>query len=207
MITSNTSHYFTPQKPLGEYGETRTFSWNEREFAFVSGSGVFAKTGLDAGSRLLLQTALPHLATLPPGAVISDLGCGWGAVGCVLGAALPEHRILMSDVNPRAVALARHNADLNHVSHTHAWCGDGLAAIPPATFDAILCNPPIRAGNEVMGKLFDDSLHRLKKGGALYLVIRTAQGAKSWQRRLKVLFGNCEMLSIKSGYRILLCTR
>lgn len=201
------SHYFTPQLPLEDVGEIPSIKWNESTFRFATGEGVFAKSGLDAGSRLLLQTALPLLADLPEDSLIGDLGCGWGAVGCVLAHELPRMNISMNDVNPRAVALARDNAILNHLENIFCWCGNGLSAAEGNSFAAILCNPPIRAGNDVMARLFEDSLRCLLNNGNLYLVIRTAQGAKSWQKRLKVLFGNCDVLEIKKGYRVLRCEK
>ena len=181
--------------------------WRESTFRFATGEGVFAKSGLDAGSRLLLQTALPSLADLASDSLIGDLGCGWGAVGCVLAYEMPRAQIMMSDVNPRAVALAQYNAELNHLKSTFCCCGDGFSAIAANTFDAILCNPPIRAGNEVILRLFENSLRCLKNEGHLFVVIRTAQGAKSWQKRLKVLFGNCDVAEIKKGYRVLRCEK
>lgn len=201
------SHYFTPQPALEQTGKVQSFSWEDASIQFVTGQGVFAKSGLDAGSRLLLRTALPLLAGVEVDAKLGDLGCGWGAVGCVLATALPQAQVLMSDVNPRAVALARYNTRLNGLGNTASWCGDGLDAVAGENFRAILCNPPIRAGNAVMGRLFAGAHHCLEAGGDLYLVIRTAQGAKSWQKRLKVLFGNCQELSLKSGYRVLCCTK
>jgi len=206
-VPNTSSHYFTPQTPLPEPGEIHTVKWGESTFRFATGEGVFAKSGLDAGSHLLLQTALPSLAELAGDSLVGDLGCGWGAVGCVLARELPQARIVLSDVNPRAVALARYNAELNHLKSTFCCCGDGFSAVAANTFEAILCNPPIRAGNEVMLRLFENSLRCLKKDGNLFAVIRTAQGAKSWQKRLKVLFGNCEVLQIKSGYRVLRCMK
>lgn len=201
------SHYFTQQTPLQAIGNIHTIEWHESTFRFATGSGVFAKSGLDAGSRLLLQIALPSLVDLAEDSLISDLGCGWGAIGCVLAHQLPQAQIVMSDVNPRAVDLANRNAQLNNLNNAFCWCGDGLSAVAANTFAAILCNPPIRAGNEVMLQLFKDSLRCLENEGNLYVVIRTAQGAKSWQKRLKVLFGNCEVMEIKGGYRVLRCMK
>lgn len=198
------SHYFTPQAPLSEVGEIHVIKWHESTFHFATGDGVFAKSGLDAGSALLLKTALPMLANA---SLIGDLGCGWGAVGCLLAHELTQAQIVMSDVNPRAVDLARHNADLNNLKSTFCCCDDGFAAVADTTFDAILCNPPIRAGNDVMMRMFKNSLRCLKEEGNLFAVIRTAQGAKSWQKRLKVLFGNCDVMEIKSGYRVLRCEK
>lgn len=201
------SHYFTPQAPLQEIGEVHSIEWRESIFRFATGDGVFAKSGLDAGSELLLKIALPTLIDLSGNFLIGDLGCGWGAIGCALARELPQAQIIMSDVNSRAVALARYNAELNDLKNTFCYCDDGLSAVAANIFDVILCNPPIRAGNEVMLRLFKNSLRCLNTGGKLVTVIRTAQGAKSWQKRLKVLFGNCDVMEIKRGYRVLRCEK
>jgi 16S rRNA (guanine1207-N2)-methyltransferase len=55
--------------------------------------------------------------------------------------------------------------------------------------------------------MFEDAHRCLATGGVLRIVIRTAQGAKSWQKRLAELFGNCETLAIESGYRVLQCVK
>jgi 16S rRNA (guanine1207-N2)-methyltransferase len=203
----DSSHYFTQQASLQKPGEIHTVKWHESTFRFATGEGVFAKSGLDAGSRVLLETALPALVDLPEESLIGDLGCGWGAVGCLLAHELPQAQIVMSDINLRAVALAKYNAELNNLKSTFYSCDDGFSAIATNTFNAILCNPPIRAGNEVMLRLFANSLRCLKNESYLYVVIRTVQGAKSWQKRLKVLFGNCEVMEIQSGYRVLRCAK
>lgn len=204
LMSKTPSHYYTPQAPLQELGDVHVVRWNDTTFRFVTGEGVFAKSGLDAGSALLLQTALPFLTD---NSRIGDLGCGWGAMGCVLAQELPQAQILMSDVNLRAVALARHNARLNDLKSTFCCCDDCFQAISANALDAIVCNPPIRAGNNVMMHMFENSLRCLKSDGDLFAVIRTAQGAKSWQKRLKVLFGSCDVLEIKKGYRVLRCQK
>jgi 16S rRNA (guanine1207-N2)-methyltransferase len=89
------------------------------------------------------------------------------------------------------------------LSHATAWCGDGLSAVGDSKFDVVLCNPPVRAGNAVIAQLFEDAHRALKTGGTLWVVLRTAQGAKSWARRLEESWGNCETVTIEQGYRIL----
>ena len=68
---------------------------------FVTDAGVFSRDGLDTGTAALLE-ALPE----PAGRVL-DLGCGWGAVGVLLGKRWPGAQIVMTDVNCRAASLAR----------------------------------------------------------------------------------------------------
>lgn len=197
-------HYFTPRAPLEnaapieENAPRIEAKIGGVALSFVSGSGVFARTGLDNGSRLLIETA-----KLESGAHVLDLGCGWGAVGCFLAARDANSRIIMSDINGVAVQLAQRNAEWNHLKNIAALRGDGASALRDQSFDAVLCNPPVRAGNATIAKLFDDALRVLASGGALWIVLRTAQGAKSWQKKLKNQFGNCETAALQSGFRVL----
>jgi 16S rRNA (guanine1207-N2)-methyltransferase len=167
---------------------------------FNAGAGVFSKGGLDAGTRLLIETI-----EFPTEARLCDLGCGWGAVGCFAAAIAPAASVWMCDINLNAVVLARHNIRHNNLSRATAWCGNGLKAVASASFGAVFCNPPVRAGNVVIAELFNDAQRCLCPGGALWVVLRTAQGAKSWQRKLAAQFGNCETVAIDGGYRILKC--
>lgn len=202
-------HYFSrnalsaPQNPL----HSVRLHIARQTLNMATGNGVFAKKGLDEGSRLLLETVLPITQQLPPGAHIADLGCGWGAMGCLLAAKNAQTTVFMSDINARAAWLAHYNARQNNLENIHVFCGDGLSAVRPGHFDLIVCNPPIRAGNAVIQTLFDDAYRCLKPNGQLWSVIRTAQGAKSWQKKLAAQFGNCQIVAIESGYRILQCTK
>ncbi len=200
------SHYFSPGSPLTDAqlkrsSPLRVFA-RGHSLQFLTGDGVFAKSGLDEGSRLLIDTI-----KLASNIHFCDLGCGWGAVGAFVAREFPGTQIYAVDVNARAAQLARHNLRLNQTEGAAVWCGDGLSATKSDFFDAIACNPPIRAGNTVIEKLFDDAHRGLKIGGVLWVVIRTAQGAKSWQKKLASRFGECETVVMKNGYRVLKAMR
>lgn len=168
------------------------------QLELAAGAGVFSKGGLDAGSRLLIETV-----TIEQNARICDLGCGWGPVGCFMASLYPHSQVWMCDINSRAVAFARLNIEHNQLPNATAWCGNGLDAAREQTFDVILSNPPVRAGNRVIEKLFNDAFRCLKDDGTLWVVLRTAQGAKSWQKRLATHYGNCDTVDMAHGYRIL----
>ena len=202
------SHYFSASQSIhSEYSRPpiRFFAAG-KVLTMSSGAGVFSKDKLDEGSRILLESLI-HSKPLSAAEKICDLGCGWGAIGCFLAAHFPESEVAMCDINVRAVLLARQNADRNALKNAHAWCGDGLGAAQREYFNHVVCNPPIRAGNAVISKLFNDAYQCLASKGVLSVVIRTAQGAKSWQKRLSILFGNCETLAIEGGYRVLQSTK
>lgn len=172
------------------------FPYRGYGLTFMTDAGVFSKGELDAGSRLLLD-ALPALT----GDVL-DVGCGWGAIGVAIAKANRAAQVTMVDVNHRALDLCRANCDRNGVT-AEVLESDGLAAVMGRKFDAIVTNPPIRAGKQVIYKMFEDASASLKAGGALYLVIRKQQGAESCVKYLKTLFDTVEKLDKSAGFWVL----
>ena len=172
------------------------FVYRGRSLRFMTDAGVFSRGELDQGSRLLIDE-LPELT----GDVL-DLGCGWGPIGISIAKANPGCSVTMADVNRRALGLCVENCKTNGVT---AQCieSDGMAAVMDRTFDAVVTNPPIRAGKQVIYKMFADAATRLKEGGALYLVIRKQQGAESCVKYLKTLFAQVEKLDKSGGFWVL----
>ena len=166
---------------------------------FMTDAGVFSRGELDAGSRLLLD-ALPALS----GDVL-DIGCGWGAIGVAVAKANKAAKVTMVDVNRRAIELCRANCERNGVS-AEVLESDGMAAVMGRSFDAIVTNPPIRAGKQVIYRMFADASVSLNAGGALYLVIRKQQGAESCVKYLKTLFETVEKVDKSAGFWVLKAT-
>ena len=190
-------HYYTrvPQsesRPVGcEY------SYRGVALAFQTDAGVFSKGEVDTGTRLLLE-ALPEEMS----GEILDLGCGWGVIGISVAKKWPGTRVTMADVNTRALDLSRENAKRNRADVVCAE-SDGMAAFEGKTFDAVVTNPPIRAGKQVIYKMFADAAESLKPGGALYLVIRKQQGAESCIKYLQTIFASVEKLDRSGGFWVL----
>ena len=172
------------------------FPYRGHGLNFMTDAGVFSRGELDVGSRLLLD-ALPALE----GDVL-DLGCGWGAIGVAVARANKAARVTMVDVNHRALGLAQDNCRRNGVT-AEVIESDGMAAVMGRTYDAIITNPPIRAGKQVIYQMFADAAVSLKEGGALYLVIRKQQGAESCVKYLKTLFGAVEKRDKSGGFWVL----
>lgn len=190
-----TEHYYT-ENPNSAHEERRVTLWAlGNELAFVTDAGVFSRDGLDRGTEVLLE-ALPALS----GRVL-DLGCGWGAVGVALGKKYPGLEIVMADINRRAVELARRNLAGNGV-RAEVVQGDGFAAVE-GEFDAIVTNPPIRAGKAVIYGLFSDARRYLKPDGALYIVIRKQQGAPSALKYLREIYAEAEVIERGSGFHVI----
>lgn len=191
-----TEQYYTADPTSASKPVPCAFPYRGYGLNFMTDAGVFSKGELDPGTRLLLD-ALPDMT----GDVL-DVGCGWGAIGIAVAKAYPDCRVTMVDVNRRALALCRENADRNRVT---VACreSDGLSAVAGRNFDAVITNPPIRAGKQVIYRIFSDAAAQLKPGGALYLVIRKQQGAESCVKYLKTIFSGVEKLDKSNGYWVL----
>lgn len=81
------------------------------------------------------------------GLSIADLGTGTGAILVSLLSELPQARGLATDIQPRALAVARRNAAVHDVAERAAFvCGSWMDAIA-GEWDLIVSNPPyIRSG-------------------------------------------------------------
>ena len=193
-------HYYT-STPTSAH-EVRSFRavFAGRVLAFDTDAGVFSKQHVDPGSELLCG-ALPDDLS---GDVL-DMGCGWGAMTVLTLARFPKLNITMADVNERALSLAVANVEKNHMQ-ARAVLSDGFERIE-GMFDAVITNPPIRAGKAVIYKMFEAAKAHLKPGGMLVLVIRKQQGAPSALKFLKTLYADAEVIARDGGYWIIRCAR
>jgi len=191
------SHYFTDNRNLAENRKVHSFRFSGYSFTFTTDNGVFAKAGVDYGTEVLLECAANENLH---GALL-DLGCGYGVIGIVLKRLCDDLDVVCCDINPRAIELTEINCVSNAVSCA-AVESDGFQAIQ-GEFNFIITNPPVRAGKQVIYKMFEDAKDRLCEGGVLLAVIRRKQGAESALRKLQEVFGNCETVARDKGYWVL----
>ena len=192
-------HYYTAEPASAHDERMVEITVPGAVLRFITDAGVFSREGLDRGTRALLE-ALPPLS----GRVL-DLGCGWGAVGVSLAAANPALEVVMTDINRRAAELSRRNLALNSARAT-VLEGDGFEAVT-GVFDAIVTNPPIRAGKAVIYSLFRQAREYLAEGGALYVVIRKQQGAPSALKALREDYPLAEVIDRSGGYWVIRAPR
>lgn len=77
---------------------------------------------------------------LEPGDVVVDLCCGTGALGAALAAAVPGLEVYAADVDPAAVACARHNLPPERVFEGDLY--DALPATLRGRVAAVVANAP-----------------------------------------------------------------
>jgi 16S rRNA (guanine1207-N2)-methyltransferase len=199
------THYFSPD-PVPDSARRRRsieFQAASRQFRLVSDSGVFSATRLDPGTGVLLRKAvLPHAQETGP---LLDLGCGYGAIACVLATVAPGARVWAVDVNPRARELADENARaLGIADRVRVAAPDDV----PETlgFAQIWSNPPVRVGKAALHAMLERWLPRLAPDGVGWLVIAHYLGGDSLQRWLADQGWPVTRHASSKGYRVLQVT-
>ncbi|MFQ5810520.1 MAG: class I SAM-dependent methyltransferase [Armatimonadota bacterium] len=195
------TQYFADKPATGRRPREIAARLRGRPFRFRTDAGVFSPGRIDKGTELLVESM-----ELPPRGEVLDWGCGYGVVGIVAAAVAPECRVTLGEINERAVELTRENVRLNNVRNVYVAAGDMFAWLPDLTFDVILTNPPIRAGNRVVFRLIEECAESLRPGGSFWLVGRRKQGIATLQRRMEGCFGRVEQAAVKAGYRVLRAT-
>lgn len=190
-------HYFsnnqTSQLRITEF-EVEFFG---KSFTLKSASGVFSIGKIDRGTEILLKYA--EFDEDNENQKILDLGCGYGIVGISLSYRFPYSEIIMSDVNKRALRIAKDNVRDNKRENIKVIRSDLFSKIDEE-FDVILSNPPFSAGRGLCYDLIEQSYDRLKDNGTLQIVARKNKGGAMLSQKMEEVFGNVETLGKKSGF-------
>lgn len=192
-------HYYSKNPHVKSEPKQWKVNLRGTDFVFMTDAGVFSKGEVDFGSRLLIDT---FQEAGIEGDVL-DVGCGYGPVGLSIASLLTDRTIQMVDVNERALALSRTNAERNGIKNAVIYSSDALDGVEMREFASILTNPPIRAGKETVFKIYEQACEHLAVEGELWVVIQKKQGAPSTIARLEELFGNAEIVGKSKGYYII----
>ncbi|TDM12043.1 class I SAM-dependent methyltransferase [Macrococcus lamae] len=193
------SHYYSEEQDVESNPSSFTYRYDDYNLELKTDSGVFSKGGIDYGSDVLVRAYLKDSRHYTR---VLDVGCGYGPIGLMVAKASQMSTVEMVDVNARALSLAEENQKTNKIDNVAIYKSDALDAVQNA-FDAILTNPPIRAGKDVVNKIIDQSIDHLNENGALFVVIQKKQGMPSAKKRMAGLFGNVEVVTKDKGYYIL----
>lgn len=170
---------------------------NNKKYSLFTDEGLFSYKHFDFGTVTLLETVEineTHKKVL-------DLGCGYGLIGIVLKLENPQLVITQTDINQRAMELTKLNNDEKKLNND-VFVSDGFENIKEV-FDLIILNPPIKAGKEVIFKMYKEAYEHLNYNGEFYIVIKKAHGAPSHLKYLKEIYENALVISKNKGYYVI----
>lgn len=163
--------------------------------SWVSQPGIFSWDRIDDGSALLAAHLPPDLS-----GHVADFGCGWGYLAREVLRSPAVTALDLIDAEHRALEAARANVPDPRASFH--WL-DLTAETPPATYDAIVCNPPFHTGRasvpELGQKVIEMAARALKPRGHLYLV---ANRGLPYEPTLKAHFTSFETLADNNKFRV-----
>lgn len=193
-------HYFTSDPTVKSEERIIEYEIKGKKLSFISDNGVFSKNHVDSATELLVKTIYDEV-----NGKILDVGCGYGVIGITLATNNKVTEVTMIDINHRALELAKRNSLRNKVEEkTKVLESNGFEQIKEK-YDAVVTNPPIRAGKLVIYQIYADAKEHLLDGGVLYIVINKKHGAPSTIKYLEELFGNVEILDKKAGFNVIKC--
>ena len=159
---------------------------------------LFAPQRADAGTLAMLS-----LISFAAEDKVLDLGCGYGLVGILAAHHVPPARVVMLDNDPRAVAIARRNAEANGVPGVTVGLSDGFRDMRESGFTKIISNPPYHVDFSVPKQFIEKGFNRLALGGTMWMVTRR----RDWYRnKLGAIFGGCRVHEI-DGYFVFEATK
>jgi 16S rRNA (guanine1207-N2)-methyltransferase len=199
---SLTDHYYSPKPTAAHQLHQVQVILRGKSFVFVTDAGVFSKKNIDFGSQLLIGAM-----DIAPTHRVLDVGCGYGPIGICAAVLAKQGHVTMIDINERAVQLSRDNAVHNGVNNVTVLQSDLLDQVSHQVFDRILTNPPIRAGKNLVYRIFEQAYNALAPEGQLWVVIQKKQGAPSAFAKLETVFGEVEEMTKDKGYRIFKATK
>ncbi len=207
-------HYYT-ESPKSKYFEYELEELKIRgiEIKLRSATGLFSSKEIDFASEVLVNNMqLPKTRQTQAEQVrlragksmdfprVLDLGCGYGFIGLAAAKISPKARVILTDINRRAVDLTRKNIKLNKIKNAEARQGNAYEPVEGETFDVILLNPPMVAGRKIVLHMIEHSITHLKPKGSLQIVARKSKGGEYLFNRMKQIFSKVDVLARSGGF-------
>ncbi len=168
---------------------------------FTTTWGLFSPTGIDAGTRLLIENL-----QLRAGDTCLDLGCGYGAIGIPIAKCTANATVYMVDKDFVAVDYARKNVEQNGLRNCHVRLSNGFSHLSDIKFDLIVSNLPANVGKELFRIFLHDAKAHLNPGGHLYVV--TIAGIREFiKRNFRDIFGNYRKVKQRHTHTVAMASK
>ena len=191
-------HYFDATPSVASNRGSVELTLPDMSLTLATDAGVFAKNGVDPGTKLLL---LDGPQPVPADRHIADVGAGYGPIAIAMAKRNPDATVWAIEVNSQARELCAENADANGTDNVRVVDPDGVP--DDISLDRIWSNPPIRIGKSELQRLLTGWLNRLDPSGTAHLVVQKHLGSDSLHRWLDQNGWPTTRRSSRAGYRLL----
>lgn len=165
---------------------------------FNTSKEVFSPANIDRGTLAMLS-----IAEINSDDKILDLGCGYGIVGILSAKIAGSTNVVMTDIDDKAIELARENISINNVVGVKLYKSDGFKSIDEKGFNLIFSNPPYHMDFSVPKEFIEKGFNRLIVGGKMYMVTKR----KEWYKnKLISIFGGVKITEI-DGYFVFMAEK
>ena len=191
--------------PRTDYHHWREFSTEVegQAYRFASKPGVFSWEGLDAGTRVLVETI-----KIRPRDTVLDLGCGSGIIGLIAAQRAHQGQVYLTDSSVVATEAAERTLALNGVTNAEVHLSDGVAAVRAVRFDVVVTNPPFHQERQtdynVSHQFIRQAASVLRRRGRLYVV---ANRFIRYEQQMSEHFNEVNVVYEDNLYRVLLAVR
>jgi 16S rRNA (guanine1207-N2)-methyltransferase len=196
-MTAPGSHYFDEEPTTESAPRSVTLLLPDVTLTLATDRGVFGYNRIDSGTKLLLLTAPAPAAS----GHLLDIGCGTGAIALTMAHRSPRATVWAVDVNERARALSRANAERNDLDNVRVCAPEEVP--DDVQFSTIWSNPAIRIGKPALHAMLLHWFGRLAPEGEAVIVVHKHLGSDSLQTWLGAQGYPTARLSSSAGYRIL----
>ena len=196
-MTAVGSHYFDEEPTTDSSPRDVQLSLPDMQLTLTTDRGVFGYDRVDSGTKLLLL----HAPSPNGNGNLLDIGCGTGAVALTMARRSPAATVWAIDVNERARALCRGNAERNDITNLTVCAPDEVPT--DIRFETIWSNPAIRIGKPALHAMLLRWLGQLAPEGTAVFVVHKHLGSDSLQTWLGTQGYPTARLASSAGYRIL----
>ena len=171
-----------------------TFCFNGRELQIETEASLFSPKEADKGTLAMLK-----YVEFQPEDIVLDLGCGCGIVSLAAASSgVNPSNLVLTDIDSKAVSVAKINLDHNGFPGATYVVGDGLSNVPRNDFSLILSNPPYHTDFKVAKSFIEKGFNRLSIGGKMFMVTKR----KDWYKnKLISIFGGVRIYE-ENGYYV-----
>ena len=167
--------------PLIDFGNNIEFDFRGKEYQAGVNWAIFSRTGLDEGTRFLLEFFFEKKIDLN-GKKAADFGSGWGAISLILANEFPQSGIVAFEKDEASFEAAKNN--LRNYHNVYVVNLD-LTKIDSPVFlekkgglDYIISNPPFHSASKDKELIFENALNLLKEKGGLFFVAENSFAPK-----------------------------